>query len=113
MRIFPHSDVEMWGRVRTSHFRRAWQSLNFDKEYTFGFETLVFATLQIFFMHQELATKILIASYNPFNVSYRWLCNEMCIVLASVMEMHSSNVFGGSFGIHVFYLQYFISVISF
>ncbi len=27
-----------------SHFREAWQNLNFDKEYLFGFETLVFAT---------------------------------------------------------------------
>ncbi len=27
-----------------SRFRGAWQSLNFDKEYLFGFETLVFAT---------------------------------------------------------------------
>ncbi len=26
-----------------SRFRRAWQSLNFYKEYLFGFETLVFA----------------------------------------------------------------------
>uniref|UniRef100_A0A672JZK0 RNA helicase n=1 Tax=Sinocyclocheilus grahami TaxID=75366 RepID=A0A672JZK0_SINGR len=41
--------------MRTSRFRGAWQSLNFDKEYLFGFETLVFATLQIFFMHQELS----------------------------------------------------------
>uniref|UniRef100_A0A672M1K0 Ubiquitin carboxyl-terminal hydrolase n=1 Tax=Sinocyclocheilus grahami TaxID=75366 RepID=A0A672M1K0_SINGR len=29
---------------------RAWLTLNFYKEYLFGFETLVFATLQIFFM---------------------------------------------------------------
>uniref|UniRef100_A0A673GA88 Growth hormone releasing hormone receptor 2 n=1 Tax=Sinocyclocheilus rhinocerous TaxID=307959 RepID=A0A673GA88_9TELE len=32
----------------------AWLTLFFYKEYLFGFETLVFATLQIFFMHQEL-----------------------------------------------------------
>jgi len=37
-------------------FRGAWLTLNFYKEYFFGFETLVFATLQIFFMHQELVT---------------------------------------------------------
>uniref|UniRef100_A0A672P4C4 Golgin subfamily A member 2-like n=1 Tax=Sinocyclocheilus grahami TaxID=75366 RepID=A0A672P4C4_SINGR len=33
-----------------------WLTLNFYKEYLFGFETLVFVTLQIFFMHQELVT---------------------------------------------------------
>ncbi len=33
------------GRVWMSRFRRAWTSLKFDKEYLFGFETLVFATL--------------------------------------------------------------------
>uniref|UniRef100_A0A671SBZ4 Ankyrin repeat and LEM domain-containing protein 2-like n=1 Tax=Sinocyclocheilus anshuiensis TaxID=1608454 RepID=A0A671SBZ4_9TELE len=41
MQIFPHSEVDMWGRVRTSRFRGLWQSLNFDKEYLFGFETLL------------------------------------------------------------------------
>ena len=68
MQIFPHTDVEMWGCVRTSRFRGAWQSLNFDKEYLFGFETLVFATLQIFFIHQHSKEKgkIEIASYDPF-----------------------------------------------
>uniref|UniRef100_A0A672RF13 UDP-glucose glycoprotein glucosyltransferase 2 n=1 Tax=Sinocyclocheilus grahami TaxID=75366 RepID=A0A672RF13_SINGR len=35
---------------------RGWLTLNFYKEYLFGFETLVFATLQIFFMHQEFVT---------------------------------------------------------
>ncbi len=30
-----------------SRFRGAWQSLNFYKEYVFGFETLVFATSEI------------------------------------------------------------------
>ncbi len=44
VQIFPHRDVDMWGRVWMSRFRRAWTSLNFDKEYLFGFETLVFAT---------------------------------------------------------------------
>ncbi len=33
-----------------SRFRKAWQSLNFYKEYLFGFETLVFATLGILSM---------------------------------------------------------------
>ncbi len=37
------------------------------------------------------------------NVLYRW----PLIASASVMEMHNSNVFGGSYGIHVFYLFYF------
>ncbi len=39
MQIFPHRDVDMWGRVLLSHFRGAWTSLNFYKEYLFGFET--------------------------------------------------------------------------
>ncbi len=34
--IFPHRDVDMWGRVWMSRFRGAWQSLNFDIEYIFG-----------------------------------------------------------------------------
>ncbi len=37
-----------------SHFRRAWRSLNFDKEYLFGFETSVFATLGILSMYNQL-----------------------------------------------------------
>ncbi len=39
--IFPHLDIDMWGCVWMSRFREAWQSLNFYKEYFFGFETLV------------------------------------------------------------------------
>uniref|UniRef100_A0A672L425 leucine--tRNA ligase n=1 Tax=Sinocyclocheilus grahami TaxID=75366 RepID=A0A672L425_SINGR len=68
MQIFPHRDVDMWGRVRTSHFRGAWLTLNFYKEYLFGFETLVFVTLQIFFMHQELSSrkKFYILSMFPY-----------------------------------------------
>ncbi len=31
-------------------------SLNFYKEYLFGFETLVFATLGILYMHNQLVT---------------------------------------------------------
>ncbi len=31
-------------------------SLNFDKEYLFGFETLVFATSGIFYTHNQLVT---------------------------------------------------------
>ncbi len=59
MQIFPHRDVDMWGRVWMSRFRGAWQNLNFDKEYLFGFETLVFATSGILSILE-------IASYNPF-----------------------------------------------
>ncbi len=55
-----------------SRFRKAWQSLNFYKEYLFGFETLIFATLQILYMHKQLVTlqekgKHETASYDPFN----------------------------------------------
>ncbi len=47
---------DMWGRVWMSRFRGAWQNLNFDKEYLFGFETLVFATSGILSMHNQLVT---------------------------------------------------------
>ncbi len=56
MQIFPHRDKDMWGRVWMSRFRKAWQSLNFYKEYLFGVETLIFATLQILYMHKQLVT---------------------------------------------------------
>ncbi len=49
-------DVDMWGVFKMSRFRRAWMSLNFDKEYLFGFETLVFATSGIVSMHNQLVT---------------------------------------------------------
>ncbi len=39
-----------------SRFRGAGQNLNSDKEYLFGFETLVFATLGILSMHNQLVT---------------------------------------------------------
>ncbi len=39
-----------------SRFRGAWQSLNFYKEYLFGFETLVFVTSGILSMHKQLVT---------------------------------------------------------
>ncbi len=35
-------------------YMRAWQSLNFHKEYLFGFETLVFAASGILFMLNQL-----------------------------------------------------------
>jgi len=42
--------------VYNGRFRWAWQSLNFDKEYLFAFETLVFATSGILSMHNQLVT---------------------------------------------------------
>ncbi len=39
-----------------SHFRGSWQSLDFDKEYLFGFETLVFVTSGIVSMDNQLVT---------------------------------------------------------
>ncbi len=44
------------GRVLMSRFRGAWTNLKFDKEYLFGFETLVFATSGILSMHNQLET---------------------------------------------------------
>ena len=49
-------------------------SLNFYKEYLFGFETLVFATLGILSIHEQLLTlqrerKREITSYDPFKYS--------------------------------------------
>ncbi len=56
-----------------SRFRRLWSSLNFYKEYLFGFETLVFATSGILSIHEQLVTlqrerKFEIAPYDPFKV---------------------------------------------
>ncbi len=56
MQIFLHRDVDMWGCVLMSHFKGAWQSLNFEKESIFDFETLVFATSRILSMHKQLVT---------------------------------------------------------
>ncbi len=61
-----------WSITSSVWRMKAWQSLNFYKEYLFGFETLVFATLQIVYMHKQLETlqrerKHEIASYDPFN----------------------------------------------
>ncbi len=50
----------------------AWTSLNFNKEYLLGFETLGFASLGISSMHEQLVTlqrekkKNEIASCDPF-----------------------------------------------
>uniref|UniRef100_A0A673K2H1 Autophagy-related protein 2 homolog B-like n=1 Tax=Sinocyclocheilus rhinocerous TaxID=307959 RepID=A0A673K2H1_9TELE len=42
-----------WSSFMTSSMQ-LWQSLNFDKEYLFGFETLVFATSGILSMHNQM-----------------------------------------------------------
>ncbi len=55
MQIFPHSDVDMWGVFEWAVLGGR-GSLNFDKEYLFGFETLVFATSGILSMHKQLVT---------------------------------------------------------
>ncbi len=52
--IFPHRDIDILGRVWMSRFRWAWTSLNFYKEYLFGFETYVFATSGIISTHNQL-----------------------------------------------------------
>ncbi len=56
--MFPHRDVDMWGCVWMSCFRGAWQSLNFDKEYLFGFKTSGFATSWILSIHNQLQITI-------------------------------------------------------
>ncbi len=40
-----------------SRFSWPWSSLNFYKEYLFGFETLILATLHILYMHKQLVTR--------------------------------------------------------
>ncbi len=59
-----------------SRFRGAWQSLNFDIEYLFGFETLVFATSGILSTHNQLVTlqregKLEITSYELFKMVHK------------------------------------------
>ncbi len=44
-----------WHRHVGACFRRAWQSLNFYKEYLFGFETLVFVTSGILSIYAQTA----------------------------------------------------------
>ncbi len=56
LRKYFHSEVDMWGRVWMSRFRGAWQSLNFDQEYLFEFDTLVFATSGILSIHNQFVT---------------------------------------------------------
>ncbi len=65
-----------------SCFRKAWSSLNFYKEYLYGFETLVFATSGILSMHKQLVTnrkgKFEIASYDPFNIVFIVFLSNKC-----------------------------------
>ncbi len=78
MQIFPHHDVDMWGRVWMSRFRWAWSSLNFYKEYLFGFETLVFATSGIVSMHNQLVTLKEKAKYPPVSSQSPFLETHSC-----------------------------------
>ncbi len=59
-------------------FKGAW-SLNFEKEYLFGFDTLVFATSGFLSMHNQLVTlqrerKPEITSYDPFKQAWGNRC---------------------------------------
>ncbi len=49
-----------------SRFRGAWQSLNFDKEYLFGFETLGILSMHKQLLKVQRERKLEIASYDPF-----------------------------------------------
>ncbi len=73
MQIFPHSDVDMWGRVWMSCFRGAWQSLNFDKEYISWFWDFSLCNFRdLIYVRSACNTpkrkENLIASYDPFNI---------------------------------------------
>ncbi len=52
--IFPHHDVDVGVCLNETGERG--RVLYFDKEYIFGFETLVFATSGILSMHNQLLT---------------------------------------------------------
>ncbi len=55
-----------------SHFMGEWLSLNFDKEYLFGFETLQLQGSYlciISLLHSKEKAKPEIASYDPFKIS--------------------------------------------
>ncbi len=59
----------------------AWQNLNFDKEYLFGFETLLFATSGVLSVQEQLVTRqrerktffFEMASYDSFKI---WIKDE-------------------------------------
>ncbi len=63
------------GACLNEPFRGAWTSLNFYKENLLGFETLVFATLGISSMHEQLVT-LEIASYDPVKLCSFLLSND-------------------------------------
>ncbi len=98
--IFPHRDVDMWGRVWISRFRGAWQSLNFYKEYLFGFKTLVFATSRILSMHKQLVTlqretwnRIIFHHISPKNQHWkRWkTCIKKVQIISEPPIIEASN----------------------
>ncbi len=69
MQIFQHSNVDHVGACLNVLGRRE-RVLTFIKN-IFGFETLVFATLRVLYMHKQLETlqkqgKLEIVSYDPF-----------------------------------------------
>ncbi len=95
-----------------SRFRGAWTSLNFYKEYLFGFETLVFATLGIFSMHEQLVTlqrerKLEIASYDPFNGKAK-----EHLTLSVVKSLYSTACFLGNVTLWQFQQQVAANSIS-
>ncbi len=55
MKISPRRDVDLWS-VFTRAVLVVWSSHNFDKEYLFGYETLVFVTSRIVSMHDQPVT---------------------------------------------------------
>ncbi len=63
-------------------------SLYFDKEYLFGFETLVFATSGSYLCTISLILKekekLEIASYDPFNSACSFACFYTSIILKSL-----------------------------
>ncbi len=69
MQIFQHSNVDHVGACLNVLGRHE-RVLTFMKN-IFGFETLVFATLRVLYMHEQLETlqkqgKLEIVSYDPF-----------------------------------------------
>ena len=86
-----------------SRFRGAWTSLNFYKEYLFGFETLVFATSQIFFMHQELVT---------LQREEKFEFHHMTPLKAELFKISSTNLTGKhnkEYNIHAVHQFYVVS----
>ncbi len=90
---FSHREVEMWGSVWISRFRGAWHSLNFDQEYLFGFEILVFATsgsylCTISLWHSKEKLKLQIALHDLFNINNANMFNILivgdCWLLAAI-----------------------------